>query len=247
MSEAAVLREERDGILVATLNRPSVRNAIDEELSRGLAAALDELDARDDLRVAVVAGAGGTFCAGMDLKAFEGEPRAVPAAALDRLVRRSTAKPVVAAVEGFAVGGGLELLATCDLVVAARDARVGLPEVRHSLVPSGGGLVRLPDRLPRGVVAEMGLIGGMVGAERLYELGFVARLAEPGAALERALALAAEVAANGPLAVAGVKRVLTAPTWELQDEVVESVNGSSDAAEGVRAFVEKRAPRWRGR
>jgi enoyl-CoA hydratase len=247
MSEAAVLREERDGILVVTLNRPAVRNAIDGELSLGLAGALDELDARDDLRVAVVTGAAGTFCAGMDLKAFAGAPRSVPAAALDRLVRRTTVKPVVAAVEGFAVGGGLELLATLDLVVAARDARFGLPEVRHSLVPAGGGLVLLPERLPRGLVVEMGLTGGMVGAERLHEVGFVVRLAERGAALDCALGLADEIAANGPLAVAGVKRLLAAPTWELQDEIVDAVNSSADADEGVRAFAEKRAPRWTGR
>ena len=243
----SVRRENRDGILVVTLDRPAVRNAIDDSLSLGVAAALDELDARDDLRVCVLTGAGGTFCAGMDLKAFAGLPRGVPAAALDRLVRRSTTKPVVAAVEGFAVGGGLELLATCDLVVAARDAKFGLPEVRHSLVPAGGGLVRLPEQLPCGLVMEMGLTGALVGALRMHEVGFIARLTEPAAALRGALALAGEIAANGPLAVAGVKRLLAAPTWELQDEIVAAVNGSADADEGVRAFIEKRPPRWQGR
>jgi enoyl-CoA hydratase len=243
----SVHAEERDGVLVVVLDRPAARNAIDEDLSLGLASALDELDARDDLHVGVVTGAGGSFCAGMDLKAWPSRPRSEAAQALDRLVRRTAVKPVVAAVEGAAVGGGLELLATFDLVVAARDARFGLPEVRWSLVPSGGALVRLPQQLPPGVVAEMALTGALVDAARLHELGWVARLTEPGGALDGALALASVIAANGPLAVAGIKRVLGAPSWATQDEAVASVNESADAAEGVRAFVEKRAPRWGGR
>jgi enoyl-CoA hydratase len=242
----AISRTEGSGVLIVTLDRPAARNAIDEELSLGLAGALEDLDARDDLRSAVVTGAAGSFCAGMDLKVWQGRPREESAQALNRLVRRTTVKPVIAAVEGSAVGGGLELLASFDLVVAARDARFGLPEVRWSLVPAGGALVRLPDQLPRAVVTEMALTGGLVGAERMYELGWLARLCEPGGALDEALALAAMIAANGPNAVTAIKRVLAAPgdRWAAQDEAVAVVNDSADAAEGVRAFLQKRPPRW---
>ena len=196
----------------------------------------------------MVTGAGGHFCAGMDLKAWEHRPRAEADAALDRLVRRTTAKPVIGAVEGAAVGGGLELLATFDVVVAARTAAFALPEVRWSLVPSGGALVRLPDVLPRGIVAELALSGQPIAAPRLHELGFVSRLAEDGGALVAACALAATIAANGPQAVAAIKRVLNTPgdRWAAQDEAVALVNESPDAREGIRAFVEKRAPRWGG-
>ena len=244
--------DERDGILLVTLNRPAVRNAIDEALSRGYAEALAQLDRRDDLAAAVVTGAGGSFCAGMDLRAFADAAASAPA--LARVVRATTAKPLIAAVEGFAVGGGLELALTCDLIVAARDARLGLPEVRHSLVPAGGGLVRLPERLPAGVALELALTGDLLDAPRLHALGLVNRLAEPGGALEAALAMAARIAANGPLAVAGSRRIVRealassgAPAWALQDAVVGEVNGSADAREGVRAFAEKRSPVWTGR
>jgi enoyl-CoA hydratase len=253
--EQPVLTVERDGVLLVTLNRPAVRNAIDAPTAAGVAAALAELDDRDDLRVGVLTGAEDTFSAGMDLRAFahvqaEGEAER----ALGAVVRRRPAKPLVAAVEGFAVGGGCEIALACDLIVAARDARFGVPEVRHSLVPAGGALLRLPQRLPFGVAMEMALTGAQVSAERLHEHGLVNRLVEPGAALEAALALAAQIVANGPLAVAASKRILwgqldwaTDEFWARQDEILAPVNASEDAREGVRAFAEKRPPVWRGR
>jgi enoyl-CoA hydratase len=246
----AVTVADRGTVRVVTLDRAHARNAIDDELAESLRAALDELDAREDLSVAVITGAGGTFCAGMDLKAFAERPREDAARALALVVRRETAKPVIAAVEGHAVGGGCELAAACDLVVAARNALFGLPEVRRSLLPAGGGLLRLPRRLPFGVVMELGLTGRPLDAERLHALGFVARLSDPGAALDEALALAEEIVPNGPLAVAATKQLLwegATADWERQDRLVDAVNNSDDAQEGVRSFVEKRAPRWQGR
>jgi enoyl-CoA hydratase len=246
----AVAVEDRGAVRVVTLDRIHARNAIDDELAEGLHAALDELDKREDLAVAVITGAGGTFCAGMDLKAFAERPRKDAARALALVVRYETAKPVIAAVEGHAVGGGCELAAACDLVVAARNALFGLPEVRRSLLPAGGGLLRLPRRLPFGVVMELGLTGRSMNAERLHALGFVARLSDPGSALDEALVLAEEIVPNGPLALAATKKLLwqgAGTDWVRQDRLVAAVNSSQDAEEGVRSFVEKRAPRWQGR
>jgi enoyl-CoA hydratase len=244
--------DDRGAVRVVTLDRPAARNAIDDALAERLHTALAELDTREDLRAAVITGAGGTFCAGMDLKAFADRPRDDAARALALVVRSRARKPVIAAVEGHAVGGGFELAATCDLVVAARDASFGLPEVRRSLVPAGGGLLRLPERLPFSVVMELALTGRPVGAERLHALGLVAQLADPGEALDAGIALAEEIAANGPLAVAAIKDLLWAgvegeEAWAHQDTLVAAVNASEDAAEGVRSFLEKRAPRWSGR
>jgi enoyl-CoA hydratase len=247
----AVVTEERDGTLLVTLARPHARNAIDGELSEGVAAALELLDARADLRVAILTGAGGTFCSGMDLRAWNGRP-AEAEVALDRLVRARPRKPVIAAVEGYAVGGGLELALTHDLVVAARDAQFGVPEVRRALVPSGGALLRLPERLPFGVAMDLALTGDMVGAERLHALGLVSRLAEPGGALDAALAVAATIGANGPQAVRESKALLRArldpaddAAWTRQAELTRRTNASADAHEGIAAFLEKRAPVYR--
>jgi enoyl-CoA hydratase len=250
-----VLTEARADVLVVTLDRPRVRNAIDLETIDGLETALDRLDGDPALRAGVLTGASGTFCAGMDLKAFAAvQDDSVAENALARIVRRTTRRPLIAAVEGFAVGGGCELALACDLIVAASDASFGLPEVRHSLVPSGGGLLRLPRRLPFGLAMEMALTGAMMGADRAFEHGLVNRLVAPGAALDAALALAAEVAANGPLALTAIKALVwgqldqtSEQYWAAQDRVLPAVNSSHDAREGVRAFTEKRAPVWEGR
>jgi enoyl-CoA hydratase len=253
--EAAVLRERRGRTLLITINRPDQRNAVNAAVAQGIAAALDELDGDGELSVGVLTGAGKGFCAGMDLKAFlAGEVPYADDRGFAGITQRASVKPLIAAVEGFAVAGGLEVALACDLIVAARGARLGIPEVKRSLVAAGGGLLRLPRVLPRNVAMELALTGDPIEAERGYELGLVNRLAEPGHALEAALELAEAIAANGPLALAATKRILSdavdwpdAEFFARQGEIVAPVQGSEDAREGARAFAEKRAPVWKGR
>lgn len=255
-SEDCLLLEQRGQVLVLTLNRPEVRNAIDKPLADAIAAALDELDADDTLSVGIIAGAGRGFCAGMDLKAFgaTGERPWSGDRGFAGIVRRSSDKPLIAAVEGFAVAGGFEIALACDLIVAARGTKLGVPEVRRGLVAAGGALRRLPRILPAAFATELALTGELTTADRLHELGAIARLTEPGEALDGALVLAAEIAANGPLAVRATKTILRdqwswddAEFWTQQEERVGPVMASDDAREGARAFTEKRAPEWRGR
>jgi enoyl-CoA hydratase len=251
----AVLTEARGHVLVITINRPDQRNAINGAVANGIAAALDQLDGSGDLSLGVLTGTGKGFSAGMDLKAFvAGELSWAGDRGFAGITQRSTVKPLIAAVEGFAVAGGLEVALACDLIVASRGTRLGIPEVKRSLVAAGGGLLRLPRVLPRNVAMELALTGDPISAERGYELGLVNRLAEPGAALEAALELADAIAANGPLALAASKRILTEsvdwPDSEFfarQGEIVGPVMASEDAREGATAFTEKRAPVWQGR
>ena len=241
-------------VLVITIARPAQRNAVNRAVADGIAAAVDRLDGDDDLRAGVLTGAGGYFCAGMDLKAFAtGERPHVPGRGFAGLVERPPRKPLVAAVEGFALAGGMELALACDLVVAARGARFGLPEVTRGLVPAAGGLLRLPARIPRGAALELVLTGEPVSSERAHQLGLVTRLTQPGAARDEALALAAAIAANAPLATVAAKAILDqAPgwpadeAWARQRAIADPVLGSDDAKEGARAFAEKRTAQWRG-
>jgi enoyl-CoA hydratase/carnithine racemase len=253
--EQAVLTERRERIMVVTINRPDQRNAINAAVAEGIAAALDELDADDGLSVGVLTGAGKGFCAGMDLKAFvAGERPYVGDRGFAGITQRSARKPLIAAIEGFAVAGGLEVALACDLIVAARGARLGIPEVKRSLVAAGGALLRLPRSLPRNVAMELALTGDPIDAERASALGLVNRLAEPGEALATAVRLAETIAANGPLALAATKRILSesadwpdAEFFTRQREITEPVMTSEDAREGATAFAEKRAPVWKGR
>lgn len=251
----SVRTESHDAVLVITIDRPQARNAIDLAVAEGIAAALDALDGGDEHAVGVLTGAGGYFSAGMDLKAFAGGERSE---AGDRgfagIVERPPAKPLIAAIEGFAVAGGFEVALACDLIVAARGARLGIPEVKRGLVASGGALLRLPDRIPYHLTMELALTGDPIDAERAYELGLVNRLAEPGGALAAALELAGAIVENGPLAVAATKRVLVGrdgwtqgEMWKQQAQITERVFSSEDAREGAVAFAEKRPPVWRGR
>jgi enoyl-CoA hydratase len=252
--EPAVLTERRARVLLITINRPDQRNAVNAAVAHGIAAALDALDA-DDLSVGVLTGAGKGFCAGMDLKAFvAGESPYAGDRGFAGITQRAAVKPLIAAVEGFAVAGGLEVALSCDLIVAAKGARLGIPEVKRSLVAAGGALLRLPRALPRNMAMELALTGDPIPAERAHELGLVNRLAEAGQAVAVALELAEAIAANGPLALTATKRILTeSPDWPdseffaRQGEIAGPVMASEDAREGSIAFAEKRAPVWRGR
>ncbi len=253
--EPAVLQERRERILLITINRPDQRNAVNAAVASGIGAALDTLDNDPELSLGVLSGAGKGFCAGMDLKAFvTGERPYVGDRGFAGITQRSADKPLIAAVEGFALAGGLEVALACDLIVASRTARLGVPEVKRSLVAAAGALLRLPRVLPRNLAMELVLTGEPIDAERGYELGLVNRLAAPGEAVSVALALAETIAANGPLALAASKRVLTEsldwPDSEFftrQAEIIEPVMRSEDAREGATAFAEKRPPVWRGR
>jgi enoyl-CoA hydratase len=250
-----VIRERRGDVLLITLNRPQVRNAVDGALAAGVAGALDELDADDELAVGILTGAGGYFCAGMDLGAFvRGESPWFGDRGFAGIAQRAARKPLIAAIEGFAVAGGMEIALACDLIVAARGAKLGIPEAKRSLVAAGGALLRLPRRMPYHVVMELALTGELQPAERFHEFGVVNRLAEPGDAVAVALELAAAVAKNGPLALAASKRIMqeqfdwsTAEMWERQRAISGPVFDSEDAKEGASAFKEKREPVWRGR
>jgi enoyl-CoA hydratase len=250
-----VLVERRDAVLVITIDRPEARNALTRAVAEGVAAAVDELDADDALRAGVLTGTGSTFSAGMDLKAFlRGETPAIEGRGLCGITQTPPRKPLVAAVEGWALAGGFELVLACDLVVAAETARFGVPEVKRSLVAAAGGALLLPRRVPANVAMEMLLTGDPIGARRAADVGLVNRLTPEGGALDGALELAATVAANGPLALAATKAVVrgsadwsTAEGWDRQAELVAPVFASEDAREGAAAFAEKRTPVWRGR
>lgn len=245
-----------DRIQVITINRPDVRNAVNLDVAQALAAALDRLDADDDVVLGVLTGAGNTFCAGMDLKAFArtGERPYVGARGFAGICEAPPAKPLIAAVEGYALAGGFEVALACDLIVAADNASFGLPEVKRGLVPGSGGMVRLPRRIPHQIAVEMVLTGGMYSARRMCDHGLVNRVVEPGRALEAALELGRVIAANGPLAVRTAKRILSeSADWrqpdmfDLQRPKIAHIFVSEDAREGATAFAEKRPAVWKGK
>jgi acetyl-CoA C-acetyltransferase len=252
----AVLTETIGQVLVVTLNRPARRNAIDHMMASRLEAAWDRLDADDGLRVAVLTGAAGYFSAGADLKAAAaGAP---PASTARRgpfgTIQSPPAKPVLAAVEGDALGGGCELALACDLIIAAESSQFGLPECRRGVLAAAGGVVRLPNRITRNVAMEMALTGQPQAAARLFALGMVNRLCAPGSALATALDMAQIIAANAPLAVLAAKRIVTiagadgeAQAWDSQRAVMETLRASADYREGIAAFAEKRPPHWQGK
>ena len=255
MAEASVATDRRHGVQIITINRPDARNAIDRATAEGIAAALDELDNDGVLRAGVITGAGGTFSAGMDLKAFtRGERSHVESRGSGGIVQRPPNKPLIAAVEGYAVALGFEIALACDLIVAARDARFGLPEVKRSLVAVAGGLLRLPRRIPYHLAMELALTGDFIDAERADQLGLINRLSEPGQALPDAIELASKITRNGPLALDATKAIVSQAqdwtmeeAWERQGEIAGPVFASEDAQEGAMAFAQKREPVWKGR
>jgi enoyl-CoA hydratase len=246
----AVLTERRGRVLLITLNRPEAMNAINGALSTGLWAAVQELNGDPDLTAGVLTGTGRGFCAGMDLKAFA---RGEDIGPMMSFIQQGAEKPLIGAIEGFALAGGLELALACDLLVAARGAKLGIPEVNVGLFAAGGGLLRLPSRVGYGKAMEMAVTGDPITAEDAAQFGLVARLAEPGTAVDVAMELAARVARNAPLAVAASKQLIRATQgateaefWAIQGPLQAAVFRSNDAKEGPRAFAEKRAPEWTG-
>lgn len=254
-SEQTVLTEVIDNVFVITLNRPEAKNAVNLQVAQGVAAAIDRFNADDSLAVAVITGAGGTFCSGMDLKAFvKGEKPSIEGRGFAGLTEAPPAKPLIAAVEGYALAGGLETMLACDLVVAADNSKFGIPEVKRGLVAAAGGVYTLPERTHRAIAMEMALTGDLYSAEFAHQHGLINRIVPAGTALEGALELAHTIAANGPLAVRVSKQIIVeSADWASdekaakQDPLIQGVFNSQDAIEGAKAFAEKRAPQWTGK
>ena len=249
-----VLTSEEDGILIVTINRPDAKNAMTKAAAEAIAAAMDRLDNDDSLRVGILTGAGGTFCSGMDLKGFlRGESPSVEGRGFGGVVQAPPKKPLIAAVEGYALAGGLELMIACDLVVAHAKSKFGIPEVKRGLVAAAGGVMMLPDQIPERIAMELALTGDFIDAARAYELGLINRVTEDSA-LDGAKELAASIVANGPLAVRVSKAVIKESRgWPMderykrQTQLIAPVFVSEDAREGAAAFAEKRAPNWKGK
>ncbi|NMW32131.1 crotonase/enoyl-CoA hydratase family protein [Altererythrobacter sp. RZ02] len=253
MSEE-VLTHEEDGILIITINRPEAKNAMTKAASEAIAAALDRLDGEDHLRVGILTGAGGTFCSGMDLKGFlRGETPSVPGRGFGGLTEKGPVKPLIAAVEGYALAGGMELMISCDMIVANDKAKFGIPEAKRGLAAAAGGLMKLPDLISPKVAMELALTGDFIDAARAYELGLLNRVTD-GSALDAAIELAKAITANGPLAVKVSKQIIEGSRgwaldkrYEEQAKLLPEVFTSEDAREGSLAFAEKRAPNWKGK
>ncbi len=250
-TEEAVLVERRGRVMVITLNRPDAMNAINGALSHGLLNAVRELDADDGLTAGVITGAGRGFCSGMDLKAFAKGEDIGP---LTTFIREGCNKPLIAAIEGFAIAGGCEIALTCDLLVASKGAKIGIREVKVGLFAAAGGVFRLPARVGYAKAMEMAVTGEPITAEEAKEAGLLTEVTEPGGALDAAVALAERIAVNAPLAVAASKALIRAAAsgieeeklWEMQIPLQQKVFSSNDAKEGPKAFAEKREPNWTG-
>lgn len=254
-SESEVISEIDNGVLTITLNRPKARNAANRALAEGVCAAIDQLESDPNLRVAVITGAGGTFCSGMDLKGFvSGETPYIDGRGFAGLTEYRAKKPIIAAVEGYVLAGGMEMAISCDMIIAAEDAKFGIPEVKRGLAAGAGGLYRLPRQIPERIAMEMALTGDFFSSQRAYELGLINQVVESGGALAAAQEMATKIAANGPMAVAASMMVVSqAQDWTLdeafeqQSKHLSPVFTSEDAIEGATAFAEKRAPNWKGK
>lgn len=252
--DSEVLTETRGNVLIITMNRPAAKNAATEAMAKDMAKILDDFEANDELFVAVLTGAAQTFCSGMDLKGFvRGEKPSVEGRGFLAITEQPPTKPIIAAVEGYALAGGFETMLACDLVVAAETAKFGIPEVKRGLAAAAGGLLTLPSRTHRAVAMEMALTGDIYSAEFGHAHGFVNQLVPEGEAVDAALKLAEKIAANGPLAVRASKRVIVESSeWDesekfaKQSEILDPIFTSKDAKEGASAFAEKRAPQWTG-
>ncbi|MDW3218697.1 MAG: crotonase/enoyl-CoA hydratase family protein [Acidimicrobiales bacterium] len=246
----AILTERRGRVLVITMNRPEAKNAINGDLANGLFAAVGELNEDSGLTAGVLTGAGGAFCSGMDLKAFAKGEDIGP---IQQFFAAGAEKPLIGAIEGFALAGGLEIALSCDLLVAAEGAKLGIPEVKVGLFAAGMGLMRLPARVGYGKAMEMAVTGDPITAEEGHAFGLISRLAEPGTAVDVAIELAERIAKNAPLGVAASKKIIRATQGNTEDEMMAiqadmyiPVFTSNDAKEGPAAFAEKREPNWTG-
>ena len=247
-----LLIEVVDGIQVMTINRPEVKNAANHELAMAFEAAIAELERNNDLRVGIITGAGGNFCTGMDLKGFlAGQRPSIPGKGFCALTEYAPKKPLIAAIEGYALAGGFELALSADLIVAANNAKFGLPEVKRGLVAAAGGLIKLPQRVPYHIAMEYLLLGDMFTAQQASQHGLINRLTEPGQALEAAMEMARKIAKNAPLALTACKSVVQKTknmdmslAFDVQRAITMPVFQSADAKEGARAFAEKRDPVW---
>jgi len=245
-----LLTERRDRVLVMTLNRPDQRNALNAELADALAAAITDLDSDDGLTAGVLTGNGKNFCAGMDLKEFATKG---PPAALGPIFEKGAQKPLIGAVHGPVFAGGFELALICDLLVAADDARFGVPEVARGLLAAGGALIRLPARLPYSVAMELALTGDPIDAEDAKRYGLVSRVVSQAEVVDAAIALAERIAENAPLSIAASKQMIRNSVgrteeegWAEQQPLVGKIFSSKDSIEGSVAFAEKRKPNWSG-
>ena len=250
MADEAVLTEARGRVLLITLNRPDAMNAINGALSIGLVSAVEQLDSDDSFTAGVLTGNGRGFCAGMDLKAFAAGEDIGP---MMDFIRNGSEKPLIGAIEGFALAGGLELALTCDLLVASEGAKLGIPEVQVGLFAAGGGLQRLPSRVGFSRAMEMAITAEPILAEEAKEVGMIARVAPKGEAVDVAMQLAERVAQNAPLGVKASKKLIWAASdkpesefWDVQAPLMKQVFTSNDAKEGPKAFAEKRPPQWSG-
>jgi enoyl-CoA hydratase len=255
MAGPVVRSEIQEGLMVITIDRPAARNAINAAVARELAAALETLDSDPGLRVGILTGAQSNFCAGMDLKAFvQGEEVIVPGRGFAGIAEKPPHKPLIAAVEGYALAGGFELALACDLIIAGDDAKFGIPEVKRGLAAGGGALLRLPHQMPYRIAMELALTGDIVSAQRMQQFGLINRIVAGGRALEEAKSLAGKIIENSPLGVAASKAIIQrCQDWPIdsmfrrQDEFIAGVITSEDAREGAIAFAEKRKPVWQGR
>lgn len=252
----AVERERRGRVEILTIARPEARNAVNDEVAKGIEAALDDVEADNDVWAVVITGRGPTFSAGADLKmvaAGRGLELMTKRGGFGGITQRQFPKPIIAAVNGPALAGGFEIVLSCDLVVAADGAVFGLPEVKRGLFASAGGLVRLPKRVPLTLATEVAITGDPIDAQRAHALGLVNRVVPREQVLDEALSLAARIAENAPIAVRNSLRMVReagdlseGDAWRLNGELAAEVGSTKDAIEGATAFAEKRTPNWTG-